>query len=55
MVNLKKICGQTNGQTDKRTSQKLSAPDLAMWGNKTCDIRYGNRSHEHARSFYPGF
>ena len=32
----KKICGQTNGQTDRRTSQKLyfPPPDLSVQGHK---------------------
>ena len=28
------FCGQTNGQTEKRTGQKLYAPDLSMRGHK---------------------
>ena len=34
MAIVKVFCGQTNGQTDKRTGQKLYAPDLSMRGHK---------------------
>ena len=35
MANVKVFSGQTNGQTNKRTGQKLYAPpDLSMQGHK---------------------